>query len=32
MKEAIEETIKEIGLSNVEVVLYEGLTVEKQNK
>lgn len=29
MKEAIEETIKEIGLSNVEVVLYEGLTVEK---
>lgn len=29
MKIAIEETIKEIGLKNVEVVLYEGLTVEK---
>ena len=29
MKIAIEETIKEIGLNNVEVVLYEGLTVEK---
>lgn len=29
MKQAIEETITEIGLKNVEVVLYEGLTVEK---
>lgn len=29
MKIAIEETIKEVGLNNVEVVLYEGLTVEK---
>ena len=29
MKKAIEETIRDIGLSNVEVVLYEGLTVEK---
>lgn len=29
MKMAIEETIKEIGLNNVQVVLYEGLTVEK---
>lgn len=29
MKIAVEETIKEIGLNNVEVVLYEGLTVEK---
>lgn len=29
MKIAIEETIKEIGLNNVEVVLYGGLTVEK---
>ena len=29
MKEAIEETIKELGLTNVEVTLYEGLTVEE---
>ena len=29
MKEAIEKTIKEENLSNVQVVLYNGLTVEK---
>ncbi len=29
MKEAIEKTIEEENLSNVEVVLYKGLTVEK---
>lgn len=29
MKEAIEETIKEENLLNVEVVIYEGLTVDK---
>jgi len=29
MKEAIEETIKDEGLKNVEVVLYNGLTVDK---
>lgn len=29
MKEAIEQTIKDENLNNVEVVLYEGLTVDK---
>ena len=29
MKEAIEQTIKDENLSNVEVVIYEGLTVDK---
>ena len=29
MKEAIEKVISEEGLSNVEVVLYDGLTIEK---
>ena len=32
MKEAIEKTIKELGLTNVEVTLYEGLTVEEAKK
>lgn len=29
MKEAIEKTIKELELNNVEVILYEGLTIDK---
>lgn len=32
MKEAIKDTIKEIGLENVEVTLYNGLTVEEAKK
>lgn len=32
MKQAIEETIKELNLNNVEVVLYGGLTVEEARK
>ena len=32
MKIAIEETIKEIGLENVTVTLYEGLTVDEAKK
>ena len=32
MKKAIEEAIKEIGLTNVEVTLYKGLTVEEAKK
>ena len=32
MKEAIEETIKEMGLTNVEVTLYEGLTVDEAKR
>ena len=32
MKQAIEETIQELGLNNVEVVLYEGLTVVEAKK
>lgn len=32
MKKAIEEVIKELKLSNVEVTLYEGLTVEEAKK
>ena len=32
MKNAIEATIKELGLSNVEVTLYEGLTVDEARK
>lgn len=29
MKEAVEKTIKELELNNVEVILYEGLTIDK---
>lgn len=32
MRNAIEETIKEMGLENVEVTLYEGLTVDEAKK
>ena len=32
MKKAIEETIKELNLENVEVVLYNGLTVDEAKK
>ena len=32
MKKAIEEVIKEFGLTNVEVTLYDGLTVEEAKK
>ena len=32
MKEAIEATIKELGLTNVDVTLYEGLTVDEAKK
>ena len=32
MKEAIEKTIEELGLNNVEVTLYEGLTVDEAKK
>ena len=32
MKQAIEETIKEMNLDNVEVTLYEGLTVDEARK
>lgn len=32
MREAIEETIKEMGLDNVAVTLYEGLTVDEAKK
>ena len=32
MRKAIEETIKEMGLENVEVTLYEGLTVDEAKK
>lgn len=32
MKEAIEKTIKDLKLDNVEVTLYEGLTVEEAEK
>ena len=32
MRQAIEETIKEMGLNNVTVILYEGLTVDEAKK
>lgn len=32
MKKAIEETIEEMGLTNVDVTLYEGLTVDEARK
>lgn len=32
MKQAIEETIQELGLNNVIVTLYDGLTVDEANK